>query len=1123
MQARQCPPADVLETLALGGAAGPEVQAHLAACDACQAALQRIREDNRFLGRFLVASGRATREAATPTAIIEIPGYQILGEIHRGGQGVVYRAVQRSTRREVAIKVMKHGPLATLSDRARFDREIETLGKLNHPNIVTVHDAGVVAGFQYFVMNYIDGRPLDEALRPAEGGGVAGAEPGRHEVRDPQVAEGTARVLELFIKVCDAVQAAHLRGIIHRDLKPSNIRVDQRGEPHVLDFGLAKSTGAEPDSVMTRTGQFVGSLPWASPEQVEGESLKIDLRTDVYSLGAILFQLLTGNLPFDVGSNLRQAVDTILFRDPPRPSARAAAAGGRPIDDDLDTIVLKCLAKDRERRYQTAGELARDLRRYLRGEAIEAKRDSAMYMLRKTLRRYRLHVVVVAAFVLLLTVFGAVMAVLYQRSEGLKHAAVQAAGSLDALLSQSNVEQGRMAGMLGNMDQAEHLLWDELLVHRAMSRPHAVHLNQPPGPPEAYWGLWELYYRFPCRRTLVPEPPATRTATVAADGSGIWTVDARGFVQKYDRQGACVDSYSVALPASRNMPAVNASGVLVVQFDQGRHAVWRRGGGAPLLALPAGAESVCSSLSGRRLAAVVDGEAIVWETDPVRELARFSGADGPLRAVALSTDERRLAARDRLGGIYVWEIETMARVAHAPPAAPRTVVHELGDLLFSPDDRRLADAWMETAGRVWNLDEDPPTAVELAERPGDYRVQSFSPDGQLLAVGDLRGAVRIFETATGQCRSAFVAHRGRVRGVGFTSDGCNLWTCGEEDLRLWEVTAGAGVRSVRVEGEAFHGVDVAPSGGWLCAGGAGGVLQRVAGDTLVVSRVDSGNTATISSTVISPDGRRLAAGTHGGAVLVWEEPEPRGTPLRLEHPKAVGHVRFSPDGERLATACDDGVVRIWRAADGRLERELPRAEDRVPQVAFDPAGRRLAVAVRSGSLRVWDFDAEQYETWSPVTQSPLRAVCFSPDGRWLMSAGAKRTVEIWDVARRAVAAALVGHTQEVFCLDVSAAGDLMASGDAGGAVRLWHVGRQRPLAVLEGHGGSVMALRFSPDGRMLVSAALDGTLRVWDLSYYAQHIAGNLEAQLRRLGAAASDSRGVAAWRAWAAEVRSAR
>jgi tetratricopeptide (TPR) repeat protein/tRNA A-37 threonylcarbamoyl transferase component Bud32 len=307
-------------------------------------------------------------------------GYQILKELHRGGQGVVYQAIQKSTKRKVALKVMREGPFATAAEEARFEREVQILGQLNHPNIVAIHDSGQAAGCHYFVMDYISGQPLDVWMASGE--------------------RSVEETLRLFAKICNAVNAAHLRGITHRDLKPSNIRVDDNGEPHILDFGLAKvAHSPEEASLMTLTGQFVGSLPWASPEQAEGVPSKIDLRTDVYSLGVILHQMLTGRFPYEVIGNMRDVLDRIMKAEPERPSTIR-----KRINDEVETIVLKCLAKERERRYQSAGELARDIGHYLAGEPIEAKRDSAAYVLRKYLRKYRLPVGVAAGFAVVVTV-----------------------------------------------------------------------------------------------------------------------------------------------------------------------------------------------------------------------------------------------------------------------------------------------------------------------------------------------------------------------------------------------------------------------------------------------------------------------------------------------------------------------------------------------------------------------------------------------------------------------------------------------------------------------------------------------------------------------------------------------
>ncbi len=376
-----------------------------------------------------------------------LDGYRIVGRIDHGGQGAVFQGVQEATNRHVAIKMLLDGPLASETQLRRFEQEVRLICRLRHPNIVTIYDSGVASGRPYFVMEYVDGVPIDDYTL----------------FHMPSVQD----CVRLFVRVCRALGYAHQRGIIHRDVKPGNILVDMGGEPKLLDFGLAKALGDDPEFgrelSITTPGRVLGTLAFMSPEQVNEVDGEIDVRTDIYSLGVVLYKLLTGAYPYPVNVGTAKVYRNIVERDAVslRKAVRAGAEDGRytngEISDDLDRIVLKALAKDKERRYQSTLALADDLDRYLAGDAVEAKADSGYYILKKTLRRYRLQAVSAAAVLGVLILASVLVTrqwlVARAERETARKATIVAQASLDDVVGEVIESVGTLAGASAIQDR----------------------------------------------------------------------------------------------------------------------------------------------------------------------------------------------------------------------------------------------------------------------------------------------------------------------------------------------------------------------------------------------------------------------------------------------------------------------------------------------------------------------------------------------------------------------------------------------------------------------------------------------------------------------------------------------
>jgi WD40 repeat protein/serine/threonine protein kinase len=1056
--------------------------------DSVNELLAHHREDG-FMEESPAGSAFALDDSAIPADLSDdeaigdrIGRYKLLQKVGEGGCGVVYMAEQEEpVRRRVALKVIKLG-MDTKSVIARFEAERQALAMMDHPNIAKVFDAGATgSGSPYFVMELVRGVRITDYCD-------------QHHL-------ATRDRLELFIKVCQAIQHAHQKGIIHRDIKPSNILVtlhDGVPVPKVIDFGIAKATTDQrltDKTLFTALEQFVGTPAYMSPEQAEMSGLDIDTRSDIYSLGVLLYELLTGKTPFDARELLSLGLDamrrTIREQEPARPSTRLSTmpeaeltttAKNRQSEavnlihlfrGDVDWIVMKCLEKDRARRYETVGGLASDILRQINNETVLARPPSAGYRFQKLVRRNKL--VFSAASVVLVTLIVALSfstwALLRERKA-----------------HSGEVEQRKLADM-----QLALQAWEEGDLQRANDLMEASRPASGRSPSFEWRYLKQLCqdesietFRNPThpyrsaqffgRDLLLNDEKTLTIHSLSQEKDQLLLEDQDGIQNAVFCFG---DTNLLAtVTEDRRIKVWNLSGKRVeVEFEGHPHP--SAANNASLLAF---------SADGKRLvSAIWDSSLMQWDVEarnpkPVRTVHRYGILS---HGGVFSLDGKHLFSVGSESVIRIWNVVNGAEEA-VPLEGHTSWIYAVA---ISADGTRLASAGADSTVLVWDV-----TSRKLLHTCLGHIAMviglAFSPDGQILASAGWDHTIRLWDVKNGQQRSLLRGHGAEAGLLSFSPDGQLLVSQSRDGLvKLWKPAAHQS--NILATGRSSLEVVLSPDRRRLVTVGSSRVSDfsvRLVDLSTGTHSLLNGHTNAVMSAAFSPDGRMLATGSHDQTVRLWGVDDRRAI-ATLTNGFPVGSLAFTPDGRTLIVGGSKhhflvggrGGLQFWDVASQRAAGTIARDASNIVQVALSADGSLLATGHKDGAVCLWNSATrQQLHRFVGQPGAAVLSLAFSPVEPLLAASGFGGNIALYNTSSMEMVPPLLkAHTGRVTSIAFSPDGRTLASAGEGGGLKLWNVAMHQVALALKGHVGVVKGVTFSRDSTLMVSCGLDGTVRLW--------------------------------------------
>jgi serine/threonine protein kinase/WD40 repeat protein len=1055
--------------------------------------------------------------------------YKLLQKLGEGGCGIVYLAEQiEPVRRQVALKVIKLG-MDTASMIARFEAERQALALMDHPGIARVLDAGATElGRPFFVMELVRGTKITDFC----------------EQNKLSITER----LKLFVQVCQAVQHAHQKGIIHRDLKPSNVLVtseDGTPLPKVIDFGIAKATAdvrLTDQTIFTRFEMFIGTPAYMSPEQADQNADDVDTRTDIYSLGVLLYELLTGRPPFESETWIKSGIDAlrkaIREKEPTRPSTRLAtelksitrgegdvpppphlseadqsqaAVGRRPpanrrhdrlketiaqLRGDLDWIVLKAMEKERKRRYETASALAADIQRHLSHEPVAARPPSQLYLLQKTFQRNRPAFLIGASVALLLVaglIFATRDAVKTRRAEKRERDLRQKAQSSRQEADAANRVLKRNLFIREWLD-AESLL-DEGKTAAALAwfaRASRAHPDDAALQTRLLSLLTENSFVVPADRTLDHNSPLCNFAFLA-DGRHLATAASDGTVRIWQLNSG---SDPLILTNHFETPAVAAapSPNLILVDDEQSVSLWNSD---ELVKQVPIAHSVNRhlpiSLEGKFAAIYAPVEAYrVWDIATLEPIgSSFQGSKAYPPLTGFSPDAKYILGTMDGGRISAWEVAS-ARLVWQTPITPGFRGQGPVEAEVTPDGKSaIVSCWLgseggELSGWTFAPSKSSNDAPVIAASEGwvvptrsPIGAWCFSQDGRELYVGDAEGHLGILNLRTHQLHALNGQHDGRVTWMGLSNNGQRLATASVDGtVRFWDARMKSPEPLLITNTPGIFIMKLSPDTQWFACNGADGPELHDARSGDLLKNLPLNQP--VGFLDVSRDGRIVAIGSQG-RTMAWDgkSEAPLFQPTQND-PDAI--VLFARDSRRFFVVLErPSTLRVCETETGRQIGPTLTNTSRAVSITFSPDDRSLVVMCDMGTIEVWSWPEGQLLQKSKRHKDVVWGARQSPDGKLVVTASRDRIAALWEADTGKLVREF-RHEQQVYRAMFSPDGTRIVTGDASRRAHVWDARTGQRLFSLPAHRGNVWFCQFSPDGQALLTGDDAGYARLWEAS-----------------------------------------